>query len=308
MARVAFLGSKDTGLAVLRTLLELVHSPHQLVGVVTPDDRADARSRMPQLEDAVTGRMPFVVASSRGDTERALNEWRPSIAFVVGWYSVLPLSSYPDTAFYGFHYSPLPRYRGNAPVVWQILKGEPEIGLTLFRFSEGMDEGDIVAQESVPLHEDQGIGDALTLLDARAIDMLREHLSSVLDGTARLTRQDHTKATYVGARVPEDGLIDWTLPAREIHNFVRAQTHPYPGAFTTLPDGRTLRIWRTQVDPRSYFGLPGAVAERHDGAVVVTCGEGALRILDAQIDGQPPSAPETMLKSIKIRLGRARKE
>lgn len=308
MARVAFLGSKDTGLAVLETLQARVKPPHELVGVVTPDDRSDTRSRFTQLQAAVADRAPLVVASSRGDTERALGEWRPSIVFVAGWYSVLPLSSYPDAAFYGFHYSPLPRYRGNAPVVWQILKGEREIGLTLFRFSEGMDEGDIVAQGSIALDEDQGIGDALTLLDARAIDLLREHLASILDGSARLTPQDHSRATYAGARVPEDGLIDWTLPARQIHDFVRAQTRPYPGAFTTLPDGRTLRIWRTEVDPRSYFGLPGGVAERHDGAVVVTCGEGAVRILDAQIDGEAPSAPETVLKSIRIRLGRTRKE
>jgi methionyl-tRNA formyltransferase len=75
-----------------------------------------------------------------------------------------------------------------------------------------------------------------------------------------------------------------------------------------LPDGRTLRIWRTQVDPRSYFGLPGGVAERHDGAVVVTCGEGAIRILDAEIDGEPPTSPDAILKSIRIRLGRARRE
>jgi methionyl-tRNA formyltransferase len=193
-------------------------------------------------------------------------------------------------------------------VVWQILQGEREIGLTLFRFSEGMDEGDIVAQDGVALDEDQGIGDALRLLDARAIGLLERHLPALLDGSATLTPQDHSRATYVGARVPDDGLIDWTLPARRIHDFVRAQTRPYPGAFTTLPDGRTLRIWRTQVDPRSYFGLPGGVAERHDGAVVVTCGEGAIRILDAEIDGEPPTSPDAILKSIRIRLGRARRE
>jgi methionyl-tRNA formyltransferase len=307
VTRVAFLGSKDTGLAVLGTLLDRVRAPHAMVGVVTPDDRGDARSRLAELQ-AAAGAIPLVIATTRAETERALAEWKPDVAFVAGWYSVLPLAKHPDTAFYGFHYSPLPRYRGNAPVVWQILQGEREIGLTLFRFSEGMDEGDIVAQDGVALDEDQGIGDALRLLDARAIGLLERHLPALLDGSATLTPQDHSRATYVGARVPDDGLIDWTLPARRIHDFVRAQTRPYPGAFTTLPDGRTLRIWRTQVDPRSYFGLPGGVAERHDGAVVVTCGEGAIRILDAEIDGEPPTSPDAILKSIRIRLGRARRE
>jgi methionyl-tRNA formyltransferase len=87
-----------------------------------------------------------------------------------------------------------------------------------------------------------------------------------------------------------------------VHNFVRAQTKPYPGAFTHLPDGRRARIWRTEIEARIYIGAPGAVAERNEDGVVVTCGDGAVRIIESAIDDDVLRNPGQIFDSLRLRL------
>lgn len=303
VSRVAFMGSKAVGLAVLRKMIEVVKEPHKVVGVLCPDDSDDGRSEQLLFRKVGAAHgLPFEQVGTVRDAEQALRRWRPDVVIVLGWYFLIRLERFPETRFFGFHFSPLPRYRGNAPLVWQIINGEPKVGTSFFEFSSGMDEGDIVAQASAPLAENETIGDALQRLESASTAMLESHLPGLLDGTAVLLTQDHSLATYCGLRVPEDGRVDWHWEARRIHNFIRSQTRPYPGAFTALPDGRIVRIWRSEVDPRPYVGVPGAVAERSNVAVVVTCGEGAVRILEAQVDGEPEAPVATIFSSLRFRM------
>jgi methionyl-tRNA formyltransferase len=126
----------------------------------------------------------------------------------------------------------------------------------------------------------------------------------LLDGIAHRTVQNDDNATYLSLRRPEDGEIDWTKPARELHDFVRAQTRPYPGAFTFLPDGRLLRVWSATVFPRPYHGIPGLVGPAEGDGVVVTCGDGALIL--QEVDAQDESgARESVRLKWAMRLGRS---
>ena len=184
---------------------------------------------------------------------------------------------------WNLHGSLLPRYRGRSPVNWQLVHGERESGLTLHRMLRAADAGDVLGQVAVPVHPDQ---DALGLtrqLLAVAPALLDRHLADLAAGTAQPTAQDHARATVFGGRTPEDGRLDFTLPARRLHDLVRAVAPPWPGAFAFLGGQRVL-FWRTAVVDTAVTAPPGTVLA--DGGIA--CGTGILYPLHlAAADGQP---------------------
>jgi len=299
--RVAFMGSKASGLAALRVLARFVPR-HDLVGIVAASDANDDRSVQKEMGAAAAELgVPFVVAAT-GSDDAALAGWRPDIIVVVGWYRLVALDRHPKTTFYGIHYSRLPAYRGSAPVVWQIIRGEPRIGVTLFRFESGVDNGGIVDQGSVDVATDDTIGDVLPRLDQEAVAILTRRLPDLLAGRVSLRTQNEAEATYCAPRRPSDGEIDWTAPAPRLHDFIRAQSHPYPGAFSWLK-GKKVSIWRSQVGSRTWIGVPGTIVAHEDGAALVACGEGAVRVISAQVEDGPEAGGPDVLDRVGSRLG-----
>jgi methionyl-tRNA formyltransferase len=212
----------------------------------------------------------------------------------------LEVASY---GFLGMHNSSLPKYRGGSPLVWTMINGEKQAGLSLFSFTKGIDEGDIWAQESVEIGPDDYIADILMKLEAKAIALLREKYLDILNGKLKPVPQNHNLATYCAMRIPEDGLIDWHKPSQGVYNFIRAQSDPYPGAFT-ISEGKKLIIWRAHPSPITYYGTPGQVARISPDGVYVICGDNTPLICDfVELDGKKDAASKT-IKSIKTRLGR----
>jgi methionyl-tRNA formyltransferase len=110
-------------------------------------------------------------------------------------------------------------------------------------------------------------------------------------------------ASWCAARTPDDGRIDWQQPAVRIHNFIRAQSRPYPGAFTSL-DGNALHIWSSRRHDATYMGTPGQVAHvAADGVLVIAGDHRAIRVTEVQAPGEPPRPAHEVLNSVKIRLG-----
>lgn len=300
MSGIALLASKATGLALAELL---VARGFPLLGIMTVDDRADGRSRHAELETfAVRAGVPFVSDHSADAVVHHVAGWGAHVALVAGWYRLIPVERLPDVGFFGFHGSMLPRYRGGSPLVWQIIAGEPEIGLSMFRLASGIDDGDLVAQRSRPLGPDETIADVLDWVRASCLELTERHAGELLSGAAILQAQDHAQATYCAVRYPADGRIDWVAPARRVHDFIRAQTAPYPGAFSLLEDGRTVRIWRTRLESRPWLGVCGGVADILPDGPVVTCGEGAVVITDAEVDGEPRRPVLELLGSRRLRL------
>lgn len=296
---VAFVGSKQVGLYALRQMLEHCRP----CVVICPNDEGDERSVMAEFRDLAEREvLPLTIAETSADMYEALAPAQPHVVIVAGWYRIINTALIPGTKYYGLHFSLLPEYRGNAPLVWQLMNGESHAGVSLFQIAPGLDEGDIIGQASFPVSPDATIKDALEQAEQASCNLLAEHLPALIAGTAEHKPQDHSQATFCGLRVPEDGRIDWTWPAEKIHNFVRAQSHPYPGAFTQLPDGKTVHVWRTRVHPRPYFGVPGAVAERHPDHVIITCGDGAILVSEAQIEGEAPTPTREIFTSLRMRL------
>jgi methionyl-tRNA formyltransferase len=191
---------------------------------------------------------------------------------------------------YNMHGSLLPKFRGRAPVNWAILRGEDTTGATLHEMVEKPDAGRIVDQMAVPILPDDTAIDVFRKVTVAAEVVLDRSLPGVLDGMARLHEQDLSQGGYFRGRKSDDGRIDWTKGAKEIHDLVRAVAPPYPGAFTEL-GGQRLRVLRTRF--MSGKTRPATPQLRFDGEhLVATCADGGiLRILDCELDGVPLPGP-----------------
>ena len=176
---------------------------------------------------------------------------------------------------FNMHGSLLPKYRGRAPVNWAVLKGETETGATLHEMTAKPDAGRIVDQERVPIGPDDTAAEVFSRVVDASETVLRRSLKNLISGKAKLIPQDLSLGSYFGARKPEDGRIDWSKSAREIHNLVRAVAPPFPGAFT---DG--MKIFKTKM-------LPGTAKKpgpyRENGEWVAGCGDNRLlRLIDIE--------------------------
>lgn len=277
-----FLGSKPFGLAILRGLLTA--EPSIQWTIVHPDDCSDPRSTYQEYQ-AFSQRagIDLKLVKTRDDADAALAQIPYDIAFVCGWYWLLGDHVVGEDAppAYGIHNSLLPRYRGGAPLVWSIMNGEQEVGGSLFRLSTGMDDGDIALQVKVAVNQNETVGELLEQIEAKFVQAIPAVWKSMISGQVNLTRQDHRFATYCAQRRPEDGLIDWSDAAQNIHNFIRAQSSPYPCAFTFCANTK-VHIDRAEVFPAPYLGQPGQIVERCPAFITVTTGAGgALRIMEA---------------------------
>lgn len=186
---------------------------------------------------------------------------------------------------YNMHGSLLPRFRGRAPINWAILRGATETGATLHAMVEKPDAGDIVDQLAVPILPDDLAIDVFRKVTVAAELVLDRSLAALLAGRAPHTPQDLAQGEYCGGRRPEDGRIDWSRPAREIHDLVRAVAPPFPGAFGAIEAG-VLRVLRTRSPQPGRSSRP---ALRVEGAqLLADCADGStLPILEAELDGVP---------------------
>jgi methionyl-tRNA formyltransferase len=300
--KVLFIGSKPLGLRCLQKLYEL--RPTALIGVMTFDDREDQRNAFDDIcRFAVDNKIPVRIAKNRKDSENIIAEIKPEICFVNGWYWLIgneTLNLVPR-GFLGLHNSLLPKYRGGSPLVWTMINGEEYAGYSIFSFTEGMDEGDIWAQDSVEIGIDDYISDMLAKLEEKSICRLDNIYPKILDGSLKPTPQNHSMATYCAMRTADDGRIDWNWPAKRVYDFIRAQSEPYPGAFTFTDDKKVI-IWRARLLDMTYYGTPGQAARVAPDGVLVICGDShPLLITEAELENGKESAHK-VIKSIKTRF------
>jgi len=200
-----------------------------------------------------------------------------------------PLLAIPKRGALNMHGSLLPKYRGRVPVNWAIILGETETGATLHYMTEKPDNGDIVAQQAVPILPDDTAFEVFQKVTVAAEMALNGVLPALLAGTAKAARQDLSKGAYFGGRKAEDGIIDWSQSAREIHNLVRAVAPPYPGATTQIM-GKPMRILQTLVTESAAAGKEPPAFYVKEGKAYATCAGGALRVVRFELDGVETSA------------------
>ena len=311
--RVLFLGTPDFA----RTFLEALARNQtrlgvELAGVVTQPDRRSGRGRNlsppPVKVTALQLQLPiFQCARIRGNVEALefLRQIRPDVMVVVAFGQILPREffDWPPFGSVNVHTSLLPRYRGAAPVVHAILKGEKETGVTIMKLDAGMDTGDVLAQARTSIGPDVTSGALERQLSRQGVELLLETLPSYLSGGLTARPQDHERATLAPLIRKEDARIDWSRPASRIHDRIRA-FNPRPGAFTCFRRER-LKIWRSRNPQGSPSPVPsGQIRTTEKGAILVGCGENSsLELLELQMANRGRLRARDFINGMNLRTG-----
>ena len=223
------------------------------------------------------------------ETIPAVREVEPDLIFIVGW-SQLVLDEFIGLArqgVFGMHPTLLPRHRGRAAIPWAILSGLAKTGVTLFEIVDGTaDSGPIVGQVEIALVPDETATTLYERITDAHVELVRELVPQLLDGSAPRIPQDVRRASEWPKRTPADGIIDWETRAPYLHDWVRAQTRPYPGAFTYLGDEKVV-IWRARPVELDEEAPAGTVVGRDGEAVIVACGEGGLVLEEVEGVAEP---------------------
>ncbi|GIH75669.1 methionyl-tRNA formyltransferase [Planobispora longispora] len=278
--RIAMFGYQTWG---HRTLQALLGSGHEVVLVVTHPGSEHAYEKIwsDSVADLAEEHGVPVLLRNRPDDEELmlrLKEARLDLIVANNWRTWIPpeIFNLPRHGTLNVHDSLLPAYAGFSPLIWALINGETEVGLTAHMMDEELDAGDIVLQRAVPV----GPGDTATDLFHRTVDLIEpvvtEALGLIASGRTDWTPQDRSKASFFHKRSVEDGNIDWTWPAEDIARLVRAQSDPYPNAFTHYR-GERVRVLKASVSKGIYGGTPGRVFIREGDGVVIVAGAEARR-------------------------------
>lgn len=181
-----------------------------------------------------------------GDYKDIIDQLKPDVIIAIGWYYMVPkeIRDIPKEGVWGIHASLLPNYAGGAPLVWAIINGETETGVTLFRMESGVDDGDIISQEKLKISDTDTIK---TMLEKTSSVSKKIIIKQLKKNIVNYTPQDKSKIKIFPQRSSEDGEIDWSWDKTKILNFVRAQTRPYPGAYTIL-NNKKIILWDISID------------------------------------------------------------
>jgi methionyl-tRNA formyltransferase len=313
--RLVFFGTPDFAVPSLNTLLA---SRHTVAAVVTQPDRPKGRGRQltpPPVKIAATeAGVPVVQPGTLKDADFVvrLRDLEADLGVVVAYGRILPdnVLGSARLGFVNVHASLLPRHRGASPINHAVMSGDSITGVTIMRVVRELDAGPIFDQASRPIALEESsdvIERDLAELGAR---LLLDVVERLTEGTARETEQDHALATYAPRLTREDGIIDWTSSARQIHDKVRG-LHPWPHAHTYL---RRLRctLLRTDLPAGGFHSLEdaGRVVHASPDGIEVVAGDGrTVRILDLQPDGRRRMSAREFLAGHPVssgdRLGRA---
>jgi len=249
--KLAFVGCVGEGRRSAETLLAM---GERLDAIFTlrPERAVRVSGAVPWEDLAQAHEIPLHYVRNINDEEpvRILRELEPDLIFCVGWTQLLrkPILEIPRIGCIGFHASLLPRYRGRAPVNWAIINGEKETGNTMMLLDDGVDTGDVIAQRRFPIEEHDTCATVYDKVARSEEEMLREVMPLIHAGRMPRRAQNHAEATVMPKRTPADGIIDWSRTTRQLYDWVRALTHPYPGAFTTV-EGRRVWVWKASIPP-----------------------------------------------------------
>jgi methionyl-tRNA formyltransferase len=296
--RVVFFGTPAFAVPTLEALLE---SRHPVVGVVTQPDRPVGRghrlSLPPVKTRALRSALPVLQPETLKDASfvGALTALGAEIGVVAAYGKLLPgtVLAVPRFGLLNVHASILPRYRGAAPVHRAVIAGDRETGVTIMRVVSALDAGPMLAVASHPIGDDDTsleVERALALAGAR---LLVETLDRFVEPGVEERPQDDSAATYAPRLTKDEGWIDWSQSARDVHNRVRG-LHPWPHAFS-LMNGRRVIVLRSSVSPVQRHADPGAVLVAQGDDLTVATGMGAVNLLELQLEGRRPMSSREFL-------------
>ena len=218
------------------------------------------------------------------DSVAAIRDLSPDLIVVAAYGQILKpeLLALPPQGCVNVHPSLLPRYRGAAPIPWAMANGDRVTGVTIIHMAKRMDAGDIILQERVNIEPEDTGGALHDKLAAVGAALLAKAVDAIAQGRAARMPQAESDATYAPKLTKEDGRMDWTKPATELHNRVRA-FNPWPCCHCAIPGRGALRVLKTAVE--AAVGQPGEVLDVTGAGPVIAAGSGSLRLLEVQPEG-----------------------
>src|SRR3984957_2766998 len=290
------------------TLDRLVESGFHVRLVVTQPDRPKGRGlelvSSPIKQSALQLGLPILqpeTIKSNVDFRSRLSDLNPDAIIVVGYGRIIPqwMLALPPLGNINLHASLLPKYRGAAPIQWAIARGENVTGVTTMKIDAGLDTGDILLQQEIPIAPDDTAETLGPKLAAVGADLTVATLGSLRGGTIQPRKQDNSKATLAPILKKEDGRIDFSRTATEILNRLRG-FQPWPGAYSQF------RSKNLQIRQATGFDQVLPPAElRVDGThVFVGCGEGtAIEIVELQLEGKKPTSASDFVRGYRPQSG-----
>ena len=307
--RIIYMGTPDFAVESLRRLVE---GGYNVVAVVTMPDKPvgrhhDTLQPSPVKQYALAHNLPVLQPEKLKDPDflDRLRALRPDVGVVVA-FRMLPEAVWamPRLGTFNLHAALLPQYRGAAPINWAIINGDNETGITTFFLDHDIDTGRVISQVRVPIHDTddaEAVHDRLMLLGGdlvcQTIDDLQAGTVTAIDQSELTTDKPLRPAPKIFKETCE---IHW--PGRDLdshHNFVRGLS-PYPAAWTTLPDGRVMKIFRTEREHCAHTDNIGAFRTDGRSYIKVAVTGGYLHLTDIQIAGKKRMPVADFLRGAKL--------
>lgn len=315
--RILFCGTPQFAVPALEHLL--AQQDFRVIGVITQPDRPRGRGMeifaSPVKQIGVTAGLKILQPEKirAPEVEESLRSLQPDVVVIIAYGQIIParLLAIPKYGWINLHGSLLPKYRGGAPIQRAIANGETTTGLTTMRIDTGMDTGDILLQREIHIGPEETAPDLTARMAEAGAPLMADTLCGIVKGTIQPQPQDHHRASYAPLLKKEEGHIDWTRPAQEIYNRMRA-FRPWPGAFTTLRS-RTVHIWAEPVSKKASGkltpgssvepALPGTLRINAQGLFVVCGGATELRVLSVKREGGKSVDAREYAQAIRLTEG-----
>ncbi|MBR5792088.1 MAG: methionyl-tRNA formyltransferase [Ruminiclostridium sp.] len=287
--KILFMGTPDFAVPSLQALIE---AGHEIVGVFTQPDKPKNRGmkllptpvKVVALEHDIPVFQPTKLRD--GTALETIQGLAPDLIVVAAYGRILPqeILDYPKLGCINVHSSLLPKYRGSAPIHWAILNGDAESGVTIMNVVLELDAGDIISQAVTPIDPDETVETLHDRLADMGAKLLVDTVVSIENGTATQTPQQADLVTHAPMLSRALSPMDFTRPARELHNQVRGLI-PWPAAVTEL-NGTRCKIFSTSVLEETTGKAPGTVIAADKKGLKIACGGGTvLQINELQADG-----------------------
>lgn len=303
--RIAFLGTPDFAVSALAALVE---AGHEIACVYSqpPAPRGRGQELKPSPVHAFAEARGIPVrtpASMRAPEEvEAFAALDLDAGVVVAFGQILPAAvlDAPRLGCFNLHASLLPRWRGAAPIQRAIMAGDKVTGVEVMQMTEGLDEGPVLASETVRIDALETAGSLHDRLAQVGAGLLARTLGEVEKNGARAAPQADDGATYAKKIRPKEARIRWDRPAEEVDRKIRGLS-PFPGAWFELPTAKgRVRVKALLSKVEEAQGAPGAAL---DDALLIACGEGAVRLLRVQREGKGPQDAEVFLRGAPVAAG-----
>ena len=306
--RIVFMGTPDFAVGSLKALCEC--GKHEIVGVITQPDRPKGRGNkmlMTPVKEYALEQGYEVYQPEKVKTPefvQILRSMQPELVVVAAFGQFLSqeILNMPNYGCINVHASLLPKYRGAAPIQYAIIKGEKESGVTIMQMDIGMDTGAMLDKVVVPIGENTTMGELHDELKEKGAQLLLEVIEKIEAGTAVAEPQNNDEATYATLLDRSMERIDWTKPAQDVHNLIRG-FNPAPSTFTTLPNGKNLKLWCSRMTDKTADAKPGTVVEISKRSFFVACGSGVLEITELQPESKKRMPAQVFINGRGVQLG-----